>query len=195
MDKKVLLLLAQGFEAYEASVFTDVFGWSQVVGDVSVGVETAGRRPVIQCKWNFRVLPEIRVSEVNVTEYDALAIPGGFKRAGFYEDAYNEDFLNLVRQFHEYKKPIAAVCVASLVLGKSGILKGKKATTYHLMNGVLRKELRGYGVDVQDAHIVVENRIITSTSPATALEVAFKLLEMLTTRDQCKKVKEAMGFF
>ena len=96
MDKKVLLLLAQGFEAYEASVFTDVFGWSQVVGDVTAGVVTAGRRQVIQCKWNFRVLPEIRVSEVNVTEYDALAIPGGFKRAGFDEDAYSEDFFDLV---------------------------------------------------------------------------------------------------
>ena len=194
MDKKVLLLLAQGFESYEASVFTDVFGWSQVVGNAPLKVVTAGRRPVIQCKWNFRVLPEIRVSEVNVTEYDALAIPGGFKGAGFYEDAYHEEFLNLVRQFHESKKPIAAVCAASLVLGKSGILKSRKATTYHLMKGVLRKELRGYGADVQDAHIVVDDRIITSTSPATALEVAFTLLGMLTTRDHCKKVKEAMGF-
>ena len=194
MDKKVLLLLAQGFEAYEASVFTDVFGWSQVVGDVPVVVETAGRRPEIQCKWNFRVLPEVWVSEVNVMAYDALAIPGGFKRAGFFEDAFNDDFLTLIRQFHDSGKPIAAVCVASLVLGKCGILKGKKATTYHLMNGILRKELAGYGADVQDAHIVMEGPIITSSSPATALEVAFKLLELLTTRDQCKKVKEAMGF-
>ena len=126
MDKRVLLLLARGFEAYEAGAFTDVFGWSQVVGDVSVGVETAGLRPVIQCKWNFRVLQEIRISEVNVNEYDAVAIPGGFKRAGFHEDAYEEDFLNLIRQFHDARKPIAAVCTAALVLGKSGILKGKK---------------------------------------------------------------------
>ena len=32
--KKVLLLLAQGFEEYEASVFTDVLGWSRDVGDI-----------------------------------------------------------------------------------------------------------------------------------------------------------------
>ena len=132
MDKKVLLLLAQGFEAYEASVFTDVFGWSQVVGDVSLGVVTAARRPVIQCKWNFRVLPEIRVSEVDVTEYDALAIPGGFKRAGFYEDAYNEDFLNLIRQFHESKKPIAAVCTAVLVLGISFFRVPRSGTLHRI---------------------------------------------------------------
>ena len=32
MAKKVLLFLAQGFEAYEASVFTDVFGRSREAG-------------------------------------------------------------------------------------------------------------------------------------------------------------------
>ena len=30
--KRVLLFLAQGFEAYEASVFTDVIGWSRAFG-------------------------------------------------------------------------------------------------------------------------------------------------------------------
>ena len=33
--KKILLLLANGFEAYEASVFTDVFGWNRSRGDDS----------------------------------------------------------------------------------------------------------------------------------------------------------------
>ena len=31
--KKVLLLLADGFEIYEASVFIDVIGWNLVEGD------------------------------------------------------------------------------------------------------------------------------------------------------------------
>jgi len=34
MNKSVLLFLAQGFEAYEASVFTDVMGWSRAYGIV-----------------------------------------------------------------------------------------------------------------------------------------------------------------
>lgn len=34
----------------------------------------------------------MHVSEVNIDEFDALAIPGGFEEAGFYEDAYGEDF-------------------------------------------------------------------------------------------------------
>jgi 4-methyl-5(b-hydroxyethyl)-thiazole monophosphate biosynthesis len=44
MAKKVLLFLAQGFEEYEAGVFTDVFGWTRVFGKEPVGLITNGLR-------------------------------------------------------------------------------------------------------------------------------------------------------
>ncbi|MBU0991101.1 MAG: DJ-1/PfpI family protein [Proteobacteria bacterium] len=192
--KNVLLLLAQGFEAYEASVFTDVLGWSRHVGDTPVNVTTAGRRTHIKCTWNFTVIPELQVDEIDVAHFDALALPGGFKESKFYEDAYHEDFLRIIRQFHASGKIIASICVGALPLGKSGILKGKNATTYHLLNGVRRKQLESFGAHVKDQPVVVDGNIITSTSPATALEVAFVLLEMLTATDNMCKVRTAMGF-
>ena len=88
MDKNVLLFLAQGFEEYEAGVFTDVIGWSRVYGKEPVGVITTGLRPEIKCTWNLTVKPEIDFSTIDVKDFDALAIPGGFENAGFYEDAY-----------------------------------------------------------------------------------------------------------
>ena len=192
--KNVLLLLAQGFEAYEASVFTDVLGWSRDIGDNPVNVVTAGRRAQIQCTWNLIVTPEVQLPGISVDQYDALAVPGGFEEAGFYEDAYHEDFLKIIRRFHDSNKIIASICVGALPLGKSGILQNKKATTYHLMDGKRRKQLESFGACVQDQPIVVDDSIITSTSPATALDVAFKLLRMLTSPDNEKKVKAAMGF-
>lgn len=50
--KKVLLLLANGFEAYEASVFTDVFGWSLYEGDHSTELVSIGLHPVLTCTWD-----------------------------------------------------------------------------------------------------------------------------------------------
>lgn len=192
--KNVLLLLAQGFEEYEASVFTDVLGWSRYLGDVPVNVITAGRRKQIRCTWNLTVTPESQLSEISVDDFDALALPGGFEEAGFYQDAYHEDFLKIIRQFSSSGKIIASICVGALPLGKSGILKYKKATTYHLGDGKRRKQLENFGADVQDQPIVVDDNIITSTSPATAMDVAFTLLRMLTSPDNEKKVKTAMGF-
>ena len=79
--KKVLLFLAQGFEEYEASVFTDVIGWSRAYGNIPVDLVTTGLRNEIKCTWNFTVIPELDFEDVNVNNYDALAIPGGFEKS------------------------------------------------------------------------------------------------------------------
>jgi 4-methyl-5(b-hydroxyethyl)-thiazole monophosphate biosynthesis len=192
MNKKVLLFLAQGFEEYEASVFTDVIGWSRIYGIEPVDLITTGLRPEIKCTWNFIVRPEIKFENVKTDDYDALAIPGGFEKAGFYEDAYNETFLELIREFNLQRKLIASICVGALPVGKSGILKNRVATTYDLLDGLRRQQLAEFGAIVKDERIVVDNNIITSTGPGTGLGVAFTLLEMLTNKENVDLVKKYM---
>jgi len=192
--KKVLLLLADGFEAYEASVFTDVLGWNRFEGDGSTEVVTCGLRDKIKCTWSFTVIPELLVANLNIAEFDALAIPGGFEEVGFYEDAYNEELLSVIRSFNQAGKIIASVCVGALPVGKSGALNGRTGTTYHLNNGFRQQQLADFGVTVINQPIVVDGNIITSSSPATALDVAYKLLEKLTSEENCLRVKHLMGF-
>jgi 4-methyl-5(b-hydroxyethyl)-thiazole monophosphate biosynthesis len=50
------------------------------------------------------------------------------------------------------------------------------------------------GANVLDQQIVKDGRIITSTSPATAVDVAFALLEELTSRENMREIKRRMGF-
>ncbi|MBP2636795.1 MAG: DJ/PfpI family protein [Firmicutes bacterium] len=192
--KKVLLLLANGFEAYEASVFTDVMGWNKLEGDGSTDVITCGIHKELKCTWNFTVIPEVQLKEIDVKLFDALAIPGGFESAGFYADAFNEEFLSIIREFEQAGKIIASICVGALPLGKSGVLKNRKGTTYHLKNGYRQHQLANFGVELVDQPIVVDKNIITSSCPSTALGVAFTLLEMLTSSENCCKVKHLMGF-
>jgi len=194
MNKKVLLFLAQGFEEYEASVFTDVIGWSRAFGKIPVDLVTTGFRSEIKCTWNFFVRPELEFEKINVSDFDALAIAGGFEKAGFYEDAYDERLLNLIREFDKAEKLIAAICVSALPVGKSGVLKGRKATTYDLLDGIRKKQLAEFGAIVQDEKIVIDKNIITSTGPSTGLDVAFKLLEMLTNIENVDIVKKYMRF-
>lgn len=191
--KKVLLLLANGFEAVEASVFTDVIGWNKTDGDGSTKLVTVGIRDKLDCTFNFTVIPEIQLKDVNIEEFDALAIPGGFEEAGFYEDAYSEEFLNVIREFDKTNKIIASICVGALPIGKSGVLTDRKGTTYNLNNR--QDELAKFNVDViKDERIVIDRNIITSFNPSTAFDVAFKLLELLTTKENCNSVKRKMGF-
>lgn len=193
--KKVLLLLANGFEAVEASVFTDVIGWNKLEGDGNTDLVTVGIREKLKCTFNFTVIPEISISEVKIDEFHALAIPGGFEEAGFYEDAFSEDFLNLIREFDKAGKIIASICVGALPIGKSGVLAGRNATTYHLGNGQRQKQLADFGANVLgNEPIVIDINIITSYNPSTAFDVAFTLLELLTSKENCNHVKKLMGF-
>jgi 4-methyl-5(b-hydroxyethyl)-thiazole monophosphate biosynthesis len=192
--KKVLLLLANGFETYEASVFIDVLGWNRAEGDGTTELVTCGMKREIKSSFDLRVTADLTIDEIHVDEFDGLAIPGGFEEFGFYEDAYHEKFLGLIREFNRNNKLIASVCVGALPVGKSGILRGKKATTYNLNKGIRQAQLRDYGVDVVNEPIVIEGNVITSWNPSTAMDVAFILLERLTTRKKADYIRKMMGF-
>ena len=191
--KKVLLLLAEGFEVYEASVFIDVIGWNLVEGDHSTELYSCGLKKEIRSSFNQRLLVDYLIDETDVKSFDALAIPGGFEEYGFYKDAYDARFLNLIRDFKNENKIIASVCVAALVLGKSGVLVNKKGTTYN-KNPLRLETLREFGVKVINEPIVMDDHIITSWNPSTAIDVAFSLLELLTSAQNAVYIRELMGF-
>ncbi len=66
-------------------------------------------------------------AEVNPDDYAGLLIPGG--RAPEYI-RLNERVLEIVRQFSEAEKPIAAICHGLQLLAAAGVLKGKSCTAY-----------------------------------------------------------------
>lgn len=191
---KTLLFLLKGFETMEFSVFVDVLGWARNDWGYDVPVVTCGFRKEVISTFGIPVITDTVFEEINIDDYDALAIPGGFEEFGFYEEAYDDRFLDLIREFNRKGKIIASVCVGALPLGKSGILKGRKATTYHLRGGQRQKQLAEFGVEVINEPIVADGNVITSYCPETAPGVAFKLLERLTSTKQMNVVKEAMGY-
>jgi 4-methyl-5(b-hydroxyethyl)-thiazole monophosphate biosynthesis len=191
---KILLLLAKGVEMIEASAFIDVFGWNKHYNNTKTEIVTCGLRRELHSTFNIPIQVDLVIDEVRVDEYDALAIPGGFEDYGFYEDAYDEKFLDIIRKFNEEGKVIASICVGALPIGKSGILQGRKGTTYHLMDRRRQKQLESFGVKVVNEPVVIDKNIITSWCPSTATDVALKLLELLTSEEESCKTREIMGF-
>ena len=191
---KVLVFCAKGFETMEFSVFIDVFGWARNDFGYPVDVETCGFTKTVSSTFNVPVIMDRVIDEIDVNEYDALAIPGGFEEFGFYEEAYDIKLQELIRAFDERKKPVASVCVGALALGKSGILEGRRATTYHLGDGYRQKQLQGFGVDLVNERIVVDDNVITSYCPETAADVAYELLRKLCGTDKMNVVRKAMGY-
>lgn len=188
--KKILLFLAKGFESYEASVFIDIFGWSMSDNN-DVKITTCGFTEYVTGTFNIIIKSDCTVDQINISEFDALAIPGGFEKYGFYEEAYSDKLSQIIRDFNNTGKPIATICVAALALGNSGILKGRNATTY---KGRRQEQLSLFGANVIDKSIVIDNNIITSWNPATAIDVALLLLEMVTSKKNANEIRRKMGF-
>lgn len=191
---KILLFLANGAEMLELSAFIDVFGWDRHYNDGNIEVVTCSFTQEIKSTFNISLKVDLLIDDVNIDEYEALAIPGGFSEYGFYEDVYSKKFLCLIEEFAKKGKIIASICVGALPIAKSGVLEGKSGTTYHLMGGGRQKQLEEFGVKVANEPIVVDGKIITSWCPSTAVDVALKLLEMLRSASDSNKVRKIMGF-
>ncbi len=192
--KKILLLLSDGFEALEASSFTDIFGWNSTIGSRDLTLVTASVEPRIRSTWNFEVVTEETLDSVSADDYEALIIPGGFGSAGFFKDTKLKIFQEKIEEFYLRDRYIAGVCTGVIPLLESGILKGKRATTYLLDNDRYFKQIERNGAIPVREPFVVHDKIITSSAPGSAAEVAFFLLELLTTKENAHYIREAMGF-
>ena len=212
---KVMILALKGFEMLEFSAFADVLGWAKLEGGLDIEYDTAGFSREVVSTFDVPIKVD-RVlwrrgagvcCPVDICEgdYDALAIPGGFEEYGYYDEAYRDEVVMLIRAFHKAGKPIASICVGALALGNSGVLEGKKATTYtpdgkaqHSGKQQLshrQKQLAEFGANVQaDELIVVDGNLITSCGPSTAADVALLLLQKLTDKKSANKVRKLMGF-
>jgi protein deglycase len=192
MSRRILILLSNGFEVMEAACFTEVFGWASIYGDVQFEQLSVGLRRPIRTTFGFDVLPEQLLNEINPVDFDALVIPGGFGDAGFYDEALSEPFLDVIRSFDARQAPIAAVCVSSLSLAAAGVLNGKRATVYHQVGGARKAELESYGVVFVDEPLVIDGHLMTSTGPGTGIELALKLLEVLSSPAFAQELRERM---
>ena len=71
-------------------------------------------------------------------------------------------------------------------------MKNKNATTYNQTE--YRQILKNNGVVVSHLQIVIDDNLITSNGPSTAIEVAFILLKRLTSKENTLQVRKLMGF-
>ena len=176
---KVIVPLAEGFEEIESFTIIDILrraGINVTVAGLKEGVVDGGH--------GIRVIPDTVIDKVNADDFDAIALPGGYP--GFVNLGESEKVLTLVREMYDKNKFVTAICGAPSVLGKAGVIQGKKATVSPGREDTLT------GAQPSQDRVVVDGNIITSRGPGTAMEFAIKLVEALAGKGKAEEVTKSV---
>lgn len=175
--KKVLLLLAEGFEEVEALTIVDYLRRMDIVVDtVSIGGKN------VQGAHGINIEADKKIEAIDdIKNYDGLVIPGGIPGATNLRD--DDRVIKLVKEFNQEQKIIAAICAGPIVLERAGILKGKKVTSYPGFEDELKESVYKEELVVQDGNI------ITARGPAVAIYFAIKLVENLVGEEKASELR------
>jgi serine/threonine protein kinase len=123
--------------------------------------------------------PDLSISEVRPTDFDALIFDGGVGSALFMEGASAEQAHNLIRTMAADGKPVGALAISPVVPARAGVLKGRRATGHDDDSGRMRFELEKAGAVLVDQPVVWDEPFLTGRDHAAAGELARTLVKKL----------------
>ena len=99
------------------------------------------------------------LDDVGAGDFDALLLPGGQMNPDILR--MDDRVIDLVEDFNDAGKPIAAICHAPWLLVEADIVDGKTVTSWPSV----RSDLRNAGANVVDQEVAIDGNLITSRKP------------------------------
>src|SRR3954447_16590085 len=168
--KKVAILATHGFEQSELEVPRDKLKAAGATVHI-VSPENGEIKGWDKKDWGRPVKVDRQLGDVSADEYDAIVLPGGQINPDLLR--VNADALEFIRAFFDQKKIVAAVCHAPWLLIETGIIKGRKATSYKSV----RTDVINAGGIWEDSKVVTDQGIITSRNPGDLEAFSDKIIE------------------
>ncbi|WP_296677590.1 type 1 glutamine amidotransferase domain-containing protein [Novosphingobium sp.] len=158
MTKRVLILATHGFEQSELldpKAALEKAGFETVVASPEAGMIKGWH----QKDWGESVAVDATIYSVSEGDFDALLLPGGQMNPDILR--MNDDAINLVEDFAEAGKPIAAICHGPWLLVEADVVDGRTMTSWPSV----RTDLANAGANVVDQEVAVDGNFITSRKP------------------------------
>ncbi|MDX5150888.1 MAG: DJ-1/PfpI family protein [Acidiferrobacterales bacterium] len=166
---RVLVPLAEGFEELEAVTITDLLTRAKIE------VVTAGLDPgPVKASRGTTLIPTTDLESALQQEYDMIVLPGGQPGANNLQG--DNRILSLLKTMSDKGKVVAAICAAPKALAAAGVLDNRNATCFP---GSIDTK-RYPAIRLTDDVIVVDDNIVTSRGPGTAMDFTLALVERLT---------------
>ncbi|MBQ8545720.1 MAG: DJ-1/PfpI family protein [Clostridia bacterium] len=176
----VYIFLANGFEEIEALCVLDFLRRANIdTQTVGIGEKT------ITGSHKIPVVCDITDADLKGNEtFDMIILPGGLPGATNLDDSKVVD--HFIRRAVDENKFISAICAAPFILGKRGILKGKRATCYPGFEDQL------IGAEIVNEGCVRDGKVITAQAMGKSHDFALEIIEALTSKETRQKLRDAV---
>lgn len=168
--KKVAILSADGFEQSELFEPKEALEKAGAVVQV-VSLKSGEIKGWKGKDWGKSIKVDVSLDEADPQKFDALMLPGG---------VINPDRLRIepkavefVRSFFSEGKPIAAICHGPQTLIETGMIAGRRLTSWPS----LKTDLLNAGAEWVDEEVVSDQGLVTSRKPADIPAFNRKMIE------------------
>ena len=172
----IYVFLADGFEEIEALAPVD-FLKRAGVEVLTVGVKSAE----VTGAHGIKVVADITADDVVLGDsLQGIILPGGMPGA---ENLNNSAIVqNAIDYCAQNNKILSAICAAPFILGRKGVLKGKKATCFPGFENELS------GATIVDAGIVTDGLIVTAKGAGVAWEFGAAICSLITGEGKATEI-------
>lgn len=179
--KKALICLAHGSEESEAIASADLLVRAGI--DVTFASAEEDGALLLTGAHGIKLTADIALAKAATTTFDVIVLPGGLPGAETFRDSAL--LVEQVRQFQLEEKLVAAICACpAYVLEHHNLYPVANMTGYPALKSMIspRKWV--------DKRVCYDERVnlITSQGPATAIDFALKIIDVLLGRDKAADV-------
>ncbi len=181
--KNVGILVYEGVNDLDALgpryVFKNIMGTNVITVALKLGN--------IKTVMGLEFVPDTTIDKVD--SLDILVVPGGFKQT--IENAYNDELLQWIRDIDKTTQYTTSVCTGGWILGKTGLLKGKKATG----NWFRAKEMLAENdATFTGERYTQDGKYWTSAGVTAGMDMSLAILAELTGEDYAQAVMLDMEY-
>ena len=177
----VAVLLENGFEESEVIVPVDLLRRGKCdVRLVGIGGEC------VKSSRGVKLGTDCRLAEVDPTQLELLFLPGG--QPGVNRLWENPEVRTFVQAAYGAGITLGAICAAPIILGRLGMLEGKRATCYPGCQSELR------GALYSDEDVVCDGKMITGRAAGAAFPFGMALLRALRGDTVAREVADSVCY-
>ena len=170
-QKRIAIITENGFEEVELTSPKKAMENAGMKVDIISSKENKKVKAWNHDHWSIELPVDVFINEADIDNYDALMIPGGVMNPD--KMRADKDFVAFAKAFMKSEKPVAAICHGPQLLIETGLLDGKKMTSYPS----IKSDLENAGANWYDREVVVDHGLVTSRSPKDLEAFNKKLLE------------------